>query len=123
MQETWQVSLKRELTDIYVQTPQEWTDINISTSGLLNLTIISDRFKELSLPQRKEEVYRILHKFKISPGFISLYTVEEARYLDLSAPQLTHGSSVQTWQDLALWRQILKINLNPLNLNPAFLEQ
>jgi cellulose biosynthesis protein BcsQ len=103
MQETWQVSLKRDLTDIYVQTPQEWTDINISTSGLLNLTIISDRFKELSLPQRKEEVYRILHKFKISPGFISLYTVEEARSLDLSAPQLTNGSSVQTWQDLALW--------------------
>lgn len=103
MQETWQVSLKRELTDIYVQTPQEWTDINISTSGLLNLTIISDRFKELSFPQRKQEVYGILHKFKISPGFISLYTVEEARSLDLSAPQLTKGSSVQTWQDLALW--------------------
>ena len=103
MQETWQVSLKRDLTDIYVQTQQEWIDINISTSGLLNLTIISDRFKDLSLPQRKEEVYRILHKFKISPGFISLYTVEEARSLDLSSPQLTNGSSVQTWQDLALW--------------------
>lgn len=104
MQETWQISLKRQLTDIYVHSPQkEWTDINISTSGLLNLTIISDRFKELSLPQRKEEVHSILRHFKISPGFISLYTVEEATSLHLSRPQLTNESSIQTWQDLALW--------------------
>jgi len=103
MEEIWQLSLKRQLTDTYVQSPQEWTDINISTSGLLNLTIVSDRFKELSLPQRRDQLQNILSKFKISPGFISLYTLEEARSLNLSAPQLVNGSSINTWQDLALW--------------------
>jgi cellulose biosynthesis protein BcsQ len=103
MQETWQISLKRELTDSYVQSPQEWTDINISTSGLLNLTIVSNSFNGLSFERRKERVHNILSKFKISPGFISLYTVEEAISLNLSRPQLANGSSVQTWQDLALW--------------------
>ncbi|HAN74974.1 MAG TPA: ATPase, partial [Planktothrix sp. UBA8402] len=103
MEEIWQLSLKRQLTDTYVQSPQEWTDIIISTSGLLNLTIVSDRFKELSLPQRRDQLQNILSKFKISPGFISLYTLEEARSLNLSAPQLVNGSSINTWQDLALW--------------------
>ncbi|MEA5562086.1 ParA family protein [Planktothrix agardhii] len=87
-----------------MQSPQEeWTDINISTSGLLNLTIVSDRFNELSLPQRRDQLQNILSQFKISPGFISLYTLEEARSLNLSAPQLVNGSSINTWQDLALW--------------------
>ncbi|MBS0018210.1 MAG: AAA family ATPase [Arthrospira sp. SH-MAG29] len=103
MQETWQISLKRQLTDIYVQSSLEWTDINISTSGLLNLTIVSDRFTGLSMSQRNEQVQSILRQFKISPGLISLYTVEEARSLNLSAPQLVKGSSINTWQDLALW--------------------
>lgn len=104
MEEIWQLSLKRQLTDTYVQSPQEeWTDINISTSGLLNLTIVSDRFNELSLPQRRDQLQNILSQFKISPGFISLYTLEEARSLNLSAPQLVNGSSINTWQDLALW--------------------
>ncbi len=103
MQETWQISLKRQLTDIYVQSSPEWTDINISTSGLLNLTIVSERFTSLSMSQRNEQLQSILRQFKISPGFISLYTVEEARSLNLSAPQLVKGSSINTWQDLALW--------------------
>ena len=103
MEEIWQLSLKRQLTDTYVQSPQAWTDINISTSGLLNLTIVSDRFNELSLPQRRDQLQNILSQFKISPGFISLYTLEEARSLNLSAPQPVNGSSINTWQDLALW--------------------
>jgi stress-induced morphogen len=79
MEETWQVSLKRQLTDSYVQSPQEWTDINISTSGLLNLTIVSERFTGLSMSQRKEQLQSILSQFKIkiSPGFISLYFKEQ----------------------------------------------
>ena len=115
MEETWQVSLKRQLTDSYVQSPQEWTDINISTSGLLNLTIVSQRFTGLSMSQRKEQLQSILSQFKIkiSPGFISLYTVEEARSLNLSAPQLVKGSSINTWQDLALWAA------NPQNQSPS----
>ncbi|MGL4375265.1 MAG: ParA family protein, partial [Microcoleaceae cyanobacterium] len=98
-----------------MQSPQEWTDINISTSGLLNLTIVSQRFTGLSMSQRKEQLQSILSQFKIkiSPGFISLYTVEEARSLNLSAPQLVKGSSINTWQDLALWAA------NPQNQSPS----
>ncbi|EDZ96256.1 conserved hypothetical protein [Limnospira maxima CS-328] len=114
MEETWQLLLKRQITDSYVQSSQEWTDINISTSGLLNLTIVSNKFTGLSMSQRKEQLQSILSQFQIniSPGFISLYAVEEARSLNLSAPPLVKGSSINTWQDLALWAA------NPQNQSP-----
>ncbi|WP_293062104.1 hypothetical protein [Okeania sp. SIO2B3] len=44
MQENWQVLLKQNIKNQYVQNSQEWVDVNISTSGLLNLTLVSDRF-------------------------------------------------------------------------------
>ncbi|MGF1932879.1 MAG: ParA family protein [Nostoc sp. ChiQUE02] len=104
MQENWQVLLKQEIANQYVHNSQEWVDLNISTSGLLNLTIVSDRFIDLSIPQRKEESFNLL-KSKVphlSPGFISLYTPQEADSLNLSAPQAFNTASVQTWQDLAI---------------------
>lgn len=115
MEATWQLLLKRQITDSYVQSSQEWTDINISTSGLVNLTIVSNKFAGLSMSERKEQLQSILNQFqiKISPGFISLYTVEEARSLNLSAPPLLKGSSINTWQDLALWAA------NPQNQSPS----
>jgi hypothetical protein len=60
MQENWQVSLKQEITNQYVQNTPEWVDVNISTSGLLNLTIVSDRFISLSIPQRKDQISTLL---------------------------------------------------------------
>jgi monomeric isocitrate dehydrogenase len=52
MQENWQISLKQDIKNQYVQNPQkEWVDLIISTSGLLNLTIISDGFVSLSMPR------------------------------------------------------------------------
>ena len=50
MQENWQSLLKQQIKTEYVQNSQEWVDVNISTSGLLNLTIVSDRFISLSIP-------------------------------------------------------------------------
>ncbi|MEH2325581.1 MAG: AAA family ATPase [Nostoc sp.] len=104
MQENWQVLLKKEITNQYVHNSQEWVDLNISTSGLLNLTIVSDRFINLSIPQRKEESFNLLKSQvpHLSPGFISLYTPQEAHSLNLSAPQAFNTASVQTWQDLAI---------------------
>lgn len=104
MQETWQGNLKQEITNHYVSSPQEWVDVNISTSGLLNLTIVSDHFADLSIPQRKEQVLSFLHQLKVplSPGFLSLYAPQEAESLNLSRPQVVNGSLVYTWQDLAL---------------------
>ncbi|MCC5615070.1 AAA family ATPase [Nostoc sp. CHAB 5836] len=104
MQESWQVLLKKEITNQYVHNSQEWVDLNISTSGLLNLTIVSDRFINLSIPQRKEQISNLFKSQvpHLSPGFISLYTPQEADSLNLSAPQAFNTASVQTWQDLAI---------------------
>ncbi|QSJ15700.1 AAA family ATPase [Nostoc sp. UHCC 0702] len=104
MQESWQVSLKQEITNQYVHNSQEWVDLNISTLGLLNLTIVSDRFINLSIPQRKEQIANLLKSQvpHLSPGFISLYTPQEADSQNLSAPQVFNTASVQTWQDLAI---------------------
>ena len=105
MQENWQVLLKGHIINQYVQNPQkEWVDLNISTSGLLNLTIVSDRFVGLSMPQRKEQISSLLQSQvpHLSPGFLSLYTLQEAESLNLSQPQVFNAGSVNTWQDLAI---------------------
>ncbi len=105
MKENWQISLKQDIKNQYVQNPQkEWVDLIISTSGLLNLTIISDRFISLSMPQRKEEISTLLqsHVPHLSPGFLSLYTLQEAESLNFSRPQVLNAASVNTWQDLAI---------------------
>ncbi|WP_235526336.1 KGGVGR-motif variant AAA ATPase [Nostoc piscinale] len=104
MQENWQISLKQELINQYVRNSQEWVDFNISTSGLLNITIVSDSFINLSIFQRKEQIYSLLKSQvpRLSPGFISLYTPQEADSLNLSAPQASNIASLQTWHDLAI---------------------
>ena len=104
MQETWQGKLKHQLTNQYVARSHGWVDINISTSGLLNLTIVSDSFSDLSIPQRRETILNFLQQSQVSlsPGFLSLYTQHEAGSLNLSQPQAVNEGSVYTWQDLAL---------------------
>ena len=104
MQENWQVLLKQKITNQYVQKSQEWVDVNISTSGLLNLTIVSDRFISLSIPQRKEQISNLLQSQDrlFRTGFLSLYTLEEAKSLNLSPPEIFDVTTIKTWQDLAI---------------------
>ena len=104
MQENWQILLKQQIKTEYVQNSQEWVDVNISTSGLLNLTIVSDRFISLSIPQRKEQISNLLQSQvpHLSPGFLSLYTLQEAELLNISPPQIFDPASIHTWQDLAI---------------------
>ena len=104
MQENWQSLLKQQIKTEYVQNSQEWVDVNISTSGLLNLTIVSDRFISLSIPQRKEQISNLLQSQvpHLSPGFLSLYTLQEAELLNISPPQIFDPASIHTWQDLAI---------------------
>ncbi len=104
MQENWQLSLKQHITKQYVRNSPEWVDLNISTSGLLNLTIVSNHFVGLSLPQRKAQISELLQSRlpHLSPGFLSLYTLLEAESLNLSPPQIGNAASVNTWQDLAI---------------------
>lgn len=118
-QENWQGSLKQHIQSEYVQKPpQEWVDINISTSGLLNLTLVSDRFVGLSIPQRKDQISTLLKSQipHLSPGFLSLYTLKEAESLKISPPQAFNPASVKTWQDLAI------LAANPQN-QPQLLQQ
>jgi stress-induced morphogen len=79
MSENWLRSMKQKLTDIYVQKKaREWVDLNVSTAGLLNITIVSDRFENLSTTQRIEAVKNDIGQQHKSLGFISLYTIQEA---------------------------------------------
>ena len=104
MQENWQVLLKQNIKNQYVQKPQEWVDVNISTSGLLNLTLVSHSFFGLSIPQRKEQISNLLKSQvpHLSPGFLSLYTPQEAESLNISPPQIFDATSLTSWQDLAI---------------------
>ncbi|MUG97602.1 AAA family ATPase [Scytonema sp. UIC 10036] len=116
MQQTRQGSLKQLITAQFVNNPQEWLEMNISTSGLLNLTIVSNRFVGLSIPQRKEQVLSFLDQSQVphfSPGFFSLYTLQEAESLNISRPQVINEASIYTWQDLAISAA------NPQNLSQA----
>jgi cellulose biosynthesis protein BcsQ len=102
MRETWQGTLKNQLSSQYVKNSQDWVDVNISTSGLLNLTIVSDGFSDMSQPQRRQAVLSFLEASKVAlaPGFLSLHGHEEANSLNLSHPQAISGSEIYTWQDL-----------------------
>ncbi|WP_413174643.1 ParA family protein [Anabaena azotica] len=104
MQENWQVLLKQEIAKHYMHNSPEWIDLNISTSGLINLTIVSNAFVNLSIPQRKEQIYNLLKSQvpRLSTGFLSLYTLQEAESLNLSPPQTFDPASIHTWQDLAI---------------------
>jgi len=104
MQETWQGTLKRRLETQYVQQSGGWVDVNVSTSGSLNLTIVSNSFSDLSVPQRRESILNFLQESQISSslGFLSLHTLPEAESLDLLQTQAANEDSVYTWQDLAL---------------------
>ncbi len=103
MKTSWKITLKQKLDSIYIQSPQEWTEFSISTAGLLNLMVVSDKLVGMSTSQRKEELRHILHEFPLSLGFLSLYTTQEANSLQLSFPQPVQGNAIQTWQDLASW--------------------
>lgn len=111
MKNTWQLNLKKRLTDEYVENLENhWVDLDISPSGNLNLTIVSDQFIHQSLPERKAKILNIIQKsiteelkISITPGFLSLYTVEEAKILQLVSPQTQSTETPQTWQDLAIW--------------------
>jgi len=104
MQENWKILLKQEIKSRYVDDSREWVDVNISTSGLLNLTVVSNAFISLSTTQREEQISNLLKSQNRRPrtGFLSLYTPEEAESLNLSPPEIFDVTTIKTWQDLAI---------------------
>ncbi|MFM6072481.1 MAG: AAA family ATPase, partial [Dolichospermum sp.] len=51
-----------------------------------------------------EQIYNLLKSQvpHLSPGFLSLYTPEEAKSLNLSPPEVSDVNTIKTWQDLAI---------------------
>ncbi len=115
MNSNWQTALKAKISDEFVTNAQEWVDLNISTSGLLNLTIVSSRFIEQPFIDRRKKLSDILHDINAptQPGFISLYTLQEAQNLQLTPPVNSEYAKVRTWQDLARWAANPQNNLQP----------
>lgn len=105
MEYTWRSPLKKHIQDYYVHGPQEWFDMTISPSGMLNLTIVSERFAGVPLPRRRDELQDILRRCQVPqpPGFLSLYTIQEAESIGLSQPPTANGNPVYSWHDLAFW--------------------
>jgi len=119
MKNVWQADLKSRLLVEYVKNPQiEWAELNVSTSGVLNLSVVSNCFEGLHILERKSRIQEILSQFETTSGFLALYTVEEANSLQLSPSQDVDEDSVKTWQDLAIWSANPQNQSQSLQYNP-----
>ena len=105
MELAWRTPLKKYIEEHYIQRPQEWFDLDLSPSGRLNMTIVSNRFAKLPLEERREQIRQLLHELNAptSTGFLSLYTPDEAESIRLSRPPVTEDKPVYNWLDLAQW--------------------
>src|SRR6266516_4604152 len=105
MELAWRTPLKKYIEEQYIQRPQEWFDLDLSPSGRLNMTIVSNRFAKLPLEERREQIRQLLHELNAptSTGFLSLYTPDEAESIRLSRPPVTEDKPVYNWLDLAQW--------------------
>lgn len=103
MQYTWRPTLRKYIEDRYIQNPEEWYDLTISTPGLLNITIVSERFANIPAQQRREQILDLLLESNAptSLGFLSLYTMSEADSIGLSRIPPIQESRVDNWSDLA----------------------
>jgi cellulose biosynthesis protein BcsQ len=104
MERSWRILLETQIQDTYIQGRDEWFDMNLSTNGQLNLTIVSEKFKKSSLLERKEQIKEMLLQLHIplSIGFLSSYTIQEAASIGLSR-QSGGDNPVYSWHDLANW--------------------
>src|SRR5260370_33946093 len=100
---SWRSTLREKIQEDYVREPQEWSDVIISAAGKVNITIVSDCFAGVPLPQRREQIQNLLGQLEVplSIGFLSLYTVTEAVSLDLTRPSISERNAVYSWFDLA----------------------
>lgn len=103
MDYSWRTSLTKYIEDNYIQKQEEWFDFDLSPSGLLNMTIVSERFASQPLEQRREQIRSMIHEIQAPPttGFLTLYTPEEAESIGLSKPSYSGGNPLYTWLDLA----------------------
>ena len=106
MEQRWRTSLKQYIEEHYIQGQDEWYETVISPSGLLNIVIVSHHFAELSFPERREQIEQIMCicSVPISTGYLSLYTPQEAKKLELKEPlgDAKGINAIYSWFDLAV---------------------
>lgn len=93
----------------------EWVELNVSPAGLLNVTIISNEFIDLSVVQRESNFHNVLSPEQINRlGFVNLLTVKEASDMEL-VPRHLHQTNMKpkTWIELA------SMALNPNQLDTS----
>src|SRR6266568_2481340 len=115
MELAWRTPLKKYIEEHYIQRPQEWFDLDLSPSGRLNMTIVSNRFAKLPLEERREQIRQLLHELNAptSTGFLSLYTPDEAESIRLSRPPVTEDKPVYNWLDLEAPGLSSALNVSP----------
>ncbi len=103
MKYIWRPTLKKYIEARYIHHPNEWYNLVISTPGLLNITIVSDRFTQIHQSQRREQLLDLLREAKAptSLGFISLFTTSEANSLGLFRESTVQNTRANNWLDLA----------------------
>ncbi|HLN61738.1 MAG TPA: AAA family ATPase, partial [Symbiobacteriaceae bacterium] len=101
----WRTALQAEIRRRYIHKESaEWYDLTVSPSGLVNLAIVSDRFIGITYPERTAQVQALIreHYAPAEIGFLTLYTIDEARTLDMTPPPPAVDTAPVTWHDLAL---------------------
>lgn len=104
MQQMWRMHLKEQLEKKYIHNrAQEWLDIYLSTTGNLDLTVVSNQFADVEYVQRKEQIQQILIQLDISfqTGMFNFYTPQEAETLGLFVPVAPTEQTAYSWIDLA----------------------
>lgn len=102
MDTNWIADLQSLLKSQYVHHDNEWLDFTISSNSFIDLTIVSNNFEGLSYQARRDAVETLIQR---ETGFLSLYTVEEAKVLEMERPEPARSDQVRTWHDLAIWAQ------------------
>src|ERR1039457_4765603 len=103
MEDSWRNSLRHSIEEKYIQNSQSWFDVNRSPSGSLDIAIVSERFAGLPMQARREQIWDMLRQLQLptATGFLSLYTLDEAKAIHLLRPPLRAGDAVYSWLSLA----------------------
>jgi len=123
MDRTRKIELQRHLQEIYCQPFLDsgaWLECNFSTGGLLNVTIVSPHFQNLTHEECQQHLQEHLPpELKQKLGFLSLYTPAKAQDFGLTPPLPAPVSQPHTWQDLAIHAANPQNVANPQNLVPT----
>jgi len=93
--------IQEKLNKSFVSGSKEWIQVDISPAGLLNITIVSNRFNGMSGTERVKTLESALGSEYVF-GFVYLFTVEEAEELELGFyPTSNDNSFPRTWGEFA----------------------